>query len=153
MTTLMELIGTDHAARQAADNRRYAELLAANAGTAKALEEIKALMERLGKTPDAVREDAKTIQRLLDGQRMIRDGTGLEKPTDEAQAAVKSHDEETREIIETRRRRRHELQSEADRFGQLYMSGQRGVNEVNNLRRANPALRAHVAAADVQDLA
>lgn len=143
--------------RSAADEKkplfeRYFHLVQADYGDPGTVAELKAIMERLGKTPADADNDRRIVQTYNTLREKMMRGVGAderEKPLSERAA---KHREQMEATIAKLKRHQRELEDAANAEGAAYMQAQSAVHEIATMMQRTPELFAHLPAPTLGNL-
>jgi uncharacterized coiled-coil DUF342 family protein len=138
---LLALLKNDEKAEVARAWKRYAELVELDdANAAKALPEMKSVMQTLGKTAADAERDAATMRTARHMLAVIKNGSCLAEQIGEAQKAVVDFYQETERLRGEREQRHAELTRISDQLGNRAYNAQMSIRSLNELVGQHPSL-------------
>jgi hypothetical protein len=113
--------------------------------------DFQAAIEQLELPLTAVQKDIDTLKLLKSWRDMLDRGNGIMKLREAAAKAIVDHHEETKRIIEQRRRQHYQLNVQQNDLEARFTNAARAIREITKLRQDHGDLCAHAADLKLDD--
>jgi len=144
MSRLIQMILGDSARQSAAAWHRYADLLEKDNPTDAEIEEVKAILLKIGRRPEDLEADRTIVLRLRRLQQLVHDGSGLDEQIQKARKAVLDDRAEVKRILNELQAKHHQLKVQSITLYRRQSLAESSTRELNAILTEHPQLLGHI---------